>query len=230
MTDGAARLIETYGTDAMKNGPYKRLTSRDPKLFWTSGQWMTERPGGSDVGSTESVAQRDPDGGWQINGFKWFSSATDADMTMLLARVVDEKGDYTEGSRGLSLFFARIKDDHTHSKLNGVRIHRLKNKMGTKAVPTAELELDGMKAQLVRLSLFFPFPISVSFFFSPVGRRAGEGSPKYCHHPQHHPHLQCRDLMRLHEDCPSVCPGFRPEEEGSPPDSPFVGGLALTFA
>ena len=26
------------------------LTSRDPNTFWTSGQWMTEKEGGSDVG------------------------------------------------------------------------------------------------------------------------------------------------------------------------------------
>lgn len=152
MTDGAARLIEVYGDDALKANAYRRLTSRDPKQFWTSGQWMTERTGGSDVGNTETIAQKGPNGEWQVSGFKWFSSATDADMTMLLARIVDDKGNYSEGSRGLSLFFARIKDDHTHSKLNGVRIHRLKNKMGTKALPTAELELDGMKAQLVGLS------------------------------------------------------------------------------
>ena len=29
---------------------YDHLTSRDPDKFWTSGQWMTERKGGSDVG------------------------------------------------------------------------------------------------------------------------------------------------------------------------------------
>lgn len=29
---------------------FSRLTSRDPELFWTSGQWMTEKRGGSDVG------------------------------------------------------------------------------------------------------------------------------------------------------------------------------------
>ena len=30
---------------------YARLISRDPNRFWTSGQWMTERRGGSDVGA-----------------------------------------------------------------------------------------------------------------------------------------------------------------------------------
>ena len=35
---------------------YPRLITRDPKLFWTSGQWMTERPGGSDISRTETAA------------------------------------------------------------------------------------------------------------------------------------------------------------------------------
>jgi len=61
--------------------------------------------------------------------------------------VVDKNGNYTPGSKGLSLFFAQLRDEN--GKLNGVRVQRLKNKMGTKAVPTAELELNGMKAELI---------------------------------------------------------------------------------
>ena len=33
-----------------------RLTSRNPTEFWTSGQWMTERKGGSDVGKTSFLS------------------------------------------------------------------------------------------------------------------------------------------------------------------------------
>ena len=55
MTDGAAKVIREM---QQKNKPispmvkeaYDRLTSKDPKSFWTSGQWMTEKKGGSDVG------------------------------------------------------------------------------------------------------------------------------------------------------------------------------------
>lgn len=114
---------------------------------------MTERPGGSDVGRTETQAVWDEDKkAWSISGFKWFSSATDADVTMLLARTHDPNpsaapGTMKDGSRGLSLYLARVRDDQ--GKLNGVRIHRLKDKVGTKALPTAELELDGMVAQQV---------------------------------------------------------------------------------
>lgn len=54
---------------------------------------MTERPGGSDVGRTETIAElQDPSTNiWSISGFKWFSSATTADMTVLLARDVNPK-------------------------------------------------------------------------------------------------------------------------------------------
>jgi alkylation response protein AidB-like acyl-CoA dehydrogenase len=67
------------------------LTSRDPTKFWTSGQWMTERKGGSDVADgtqTEAFEQADPY--YKLYGYKWFSSATDADITITLARVCDQ--------------------------------------------------------------------------------------------------------------------------------------------
>ncbi|KAF9344859.1 hypothetical protein BGX26_003819 [Mortierella sp. AD094] len=154
MTDGCARVIEVNGTQEMKDQVYSRLTSRDPKQFITSGQWMTERPGGSDVGRTETQAVwNEENQSWSISGFKWFSSATDADVTMLLARTHDTtaaaagSSPMRDGSKGLSLYLARVRDDD--GKLNGVRIHRLKDKVGTKALPTAELELDGMVAQQV---------------------------------------------------------------------------------
>ncbi|KAJ3094480.1 hypothetical protein HDU97_008030, partial [Phlyctochytrium planicorne] len=148
MTDGAARVIELKGDSDMKNKAYKNLTSRDPKLFWTSGQWMTERPGGSDVGRTESNAYPSPNPAEvTINGFKWFSSATDSDMTLLLAREHDREGKAKEGSKGLSLFYAELRD--SKGTLNGIKIVRLKNKYGTKPLPTAELELEGMKARRV---------------------------------------------------------------------------------
>ncbi|KAF9958964.1 hypothetical protein BGZ72_010565 [Mortierella alpina] len=154
MTDGCARVIELNGTQQMKDEVFSRLTSRDPKQFITSGQWMTERPGGSDVGRTETQAVWNQElQAWSISGFKWFSSATDADVTMLLARTHDPTavaGSMREGSKGLSLYLARVRDDK--GNLNGVRIHRLKDKVGTKALPTAELELDGMIAQQVGAS------------------------------------------------------------------------------
>lgn len=179
MQDGAAALIKRHlqnpsaldaSNKAVLESAYARLTSRDPTVAWTSGQWMTERTGGSDVSGTETRARKLSEtelklesengfkaidgsalGHWSVDGFKWFSSATDADMTVLLAK--------TDASKRLSLFFAPVrrvrrtqekaqKEDHS-VEFNGVYPQRLKNKMGTKALPTAELELKGMRAYML---------------------------------------------------------------------------------
>ena len=112
---------------------------------------MTERAGGSDVQGTQTVAtwagptsETDIDsnalGPWSVSGFKWFSSATDCGCVMLLAQT----------TRGLSCFFAPTRKlVNGKEEMNGIRIQRLKNKLGTKALPTAELELKGMRAWLV---------------------------------------------------------------------------------
>jgi alkylation response protein AidB-like acyl-CoA dehydrogenase len=183
MTDGAATLLSRHlddededqsGRKKVLREAYRRLTSRDPEIAWTSGQWMTERTGGSDVSGTETVARRlapeelkieaeegreldavgMPLGPWRIDGFKWFSSATDSEMAVLLART--SKG-------GLSAFYAPMRrrsptpsgtidnlvDGDLSTELNGIRIQRLKNKLGTKSLPTAELEIKGTRAWLI---------------------------------------------------------------------------------
>lgn len=120
---------------------------------------MTERQGGSDVSMTETLATYSADsslkfkasdgnelGPWLIDGFKWFSSATDANMMVLLGRT----------EKGISTFFAPMRKTleqrdvlGNDTVLNGVHIQRLKNKLGTKALPTAELEPKGVRAWLV---------------------------------------------------------------------------------
>lgn len=142
MTDGAARAIELYGDEEMKANAFKNLTSRNPQRFWTSGQWMTERTGGSDVSDTSTVA-RSVDGEWRLFGDKWFTSATTSQMTMTLARIEGE----APGSKGLSLFYVELRDKD--GRLRNIEINRLKDKLGTKALPTAELRLNGTPARLV---------------------------------------------------------------------------------
>ncbi|XP_017269510.1 acyl-CoA dehydrogenase family member 11-like isoform X2 [Kryptolebias marmoratus] len=146
MTDGAAKVIQSLGVSPPVEEAYSRLISRQPEHFWTSGQWMTERQGGSDVGSgTETVAVPQTDGSYKLHGFKWFTSATDADMTLTLARVQDRTGATTPGSRGLSLFYAEVSRDED-GRLRGIEVQRLKEKLGTRQLPTAELLLDGLPA------------------------------------------------------------------------------------
>lgn len=101
MTDGAARtLIEHAGEDAVE--VVARLTSRDPGFAWTSGQWMTETSGGSDISRTGTIARRGGDDTWRLWGTKWFTSSTTSEMALTLAR--PEFGTPTEpGSSPLAL-------------------------------------------------------------------------------------------------------------------------------
>jgi alkylation response protein AidB-like acyl-CoA dehydrogenase len=66
---------------------------------------------------TEATCIDEDNNIWSVSGFKWFSSATDSDMTFLLARPTDATGG--SGSKGLSLFYAQMRDEQ--GKLNGVR-------------------------------------------------------------------------------------------------------------
>lgn len=148
MTDGAARLIEVHGDEYLKSRTFPRLTSRDPATFWTSGQWMTERTGGSDVGGTSTIAHAEGVGDtYHLHGTKWFTSATTSQMAMTLARIADGEGKTIEGSRGLSLFYLETRD--SEGQLNNIALHRLKDKLGTKALPTAELTMNGTVARLI---------------------------------------------------------------------------------
>lgn len=142
MTDGAAKALELYGDESLKQNAFKHLTASDPKQFWTSGQWMTERTGGSDVSGIATIAR--PEGSqFRLYGSKWFTSATTSQMAMTLARMETAP----QGSKGLSLFYLELRDKN--GQLNGIRINRLKEKLGTHALPTAELTLDGTLATLV---------------------------------------------------------------------------------
>ena len=142
MTDGAARTLLGSGNQALIDTYVPLLTSRDPKTMWTSGQWMTERTGGSDVSQSETVAKLDGDQ-WRLYGTKWFTSATTAQMALTLARPEGNP----DGSRGLALFLVELRD--ANGRLRNIAVNRLKDKLGTRKVPTAELTLDGAPATLV---------------------------------------------------------------------------------
>ncbi|KAJ5636905.1 uncharacterized protein N7484_010218 [Penicillium longicatenatum] len=160
MTSGAARLVRSQLASVPADHPfhelYARLVAREDN--WISAQWMTERPGGSDVRNSETVAVYSPlttkngrfgnieEGDYLLSGFKFFCSATDCDVVLLLAKT--ESGD-------LSLFVAPTMKTMingygtTRPVSNGIRIHRLKKKMGTHELPTAEVELQDVRAHLI---------------------------------------------------------------------------------
>lgn len=147
MTDGAARILQLHGADDVElQTAFEHLVSTDADSFWTAGQWMTERSGGSDVSATATVAVPAADGsGYQLHGDKWFTSATTAQIALTLARITD--GDGEQADKRLSLFYLRIRDDQ--NQLNHIVIHRLKDKLGTRALPTAELSMQGTQAKRI---------------------------------------------------------------------------------
>ncbi|MEM8608670.1 MAG: acyl-CoA dehydrogenase family protein [Myxococcota bacterium] len=139
MTDGAARTLLDSGHQELIDHAVSRLLSREPARMWTSGQWMTERIGGSDVSQTETVARRDGDT-WRLYGTKWFTSATTSEMAITLARPEGNP----PGGRGLAVFYLELRDDE--GRLRNIQVNRLKDKFGTRKLPTAELTLDGVPA------------------------------------------------------------------------------------
>jgi alkylation response protein AidB-like acyl-CoA dehydrogenase len=134
MTDGAARLLKRHAPD-LAAACVPRLTARENA--WTSGQWMTETTGGSDVSGVSTLARPTEDGRFTLHGVKWFTSATTADMALVLARTKGAEA----GSRGLSLFHMALRNPD--NGWNGLQVRRLKDKLGTHALPTSEIELDG---------------------------------------------------------------------------------------
>lgn len=143
MTDGAARTLLDTGNQALIDRALPHLTSRDADIFWTSGQWMTESTGGSDVGTSETVARHDVGALFRLEGRKWFTSAAASQMALTLAR---PEGN-APGGRGLALFYVETRGDD--GRLQAIRLNRLKDKLGTKKLPTAELMLEGTPATAV---------------------------------------------------------------------------------
>jgi alkylation response protein AidB-like acyl-CoA dehydrogenase len=131
MADGAAALLCRPEVDAgVRDAWLPRLVSTDPATAVTSGQWMTEAQGGSDLAGTTTVARPAAAGTWRLTGEKWFCSAIDSAMAVALARPEGAGS----GSRALAPFL--VPRDQ-----RGVRVHRLKDKLGTRALPTAEVAL-----------------------------------------------------------------------------------------
>jgi len=99
VTDSGAHALARFGDDALKARFLPNMLTSDMEKLTQSGQYITEREGGSDVGQITTEA-RFEDGQWRIYGEKWFCSNADAEVTLLLARPQGAR----EGTRGLGLF------------------------------------------------------------------------------------------------------------------------------
>ena len=113
----------------------------EQKSAATIGYFMTEKHGGSDLRANVTVARpvgkRGPGERYLVNGHKWFASVPMSDCFLTVAQ--------TAG--GVScLLVPRRRPDGT---LNGIRINRLKDKLGNKANASSEIEYHDAEAFLV---------------------------------------------------------------------------------
>ncbi|TCH98339.1 DNA alkylation response protein [Roseococcus sp. SYP-B2431] len=139
LTDCTSDLIARYGSEELKARYLDRLWTQDMDRLLYGAQFMTEKIGGSDAGSAELVAVRDGEH-WRLYGEKWFCSNADGDVCVLLARPEGA----VAGSRGLGLFLLpRTLPDGSR---NSYRIVRLKDKLGSRSMPSGEIVFDGAVA------------------------------------------------------------------------------------
>ncbi len=138
LTGAVAYVLATHAPDAVRQRYLYDLIRMDG-LAKTGGTWATEQHGGSDVGATttRAVPVRDQ---FALHGLKWFTSNANSGLALATARPADAP----EGSAGLGLYLVPSHLDHGHP--NHYRVRRLKDKIGTKGLPTGEIELLGAEA------------------------------------------------------------------------------------
>jgi len=142
VTDGCAKLLNNFGNEALKAKYLDGLTQTDMSKLTQGGQFMTEKEGGSDVGTLTTSAVQEGDH-WRLYGEKWFCSNADAEVVMLLAR----PNGAGPGTSGVGLFLMpRRLDDGSQ---NHYRIVRLKDKLGTRSMASGEIKLEGAIAYAV---------------------------------------------------------------------------------
>lgn len=139
-TAGIIKSLQALGTPELKARYLPRLLSRVYAERYDGAQFLTEVQGGSDVGLNAVRAERAEDGTWRIHGEKWFCSNADADLILMTARHDEAVG----GTRGLGLFLVpRLLED---GSVNAFRIRRLKDKLGTRSMPSGEMDFEGARA------------------------------------------------------------------------------------
>jgi acyl-CoA dehydrogenase len=137
-TAGLVRALEREASPELRAEFLPRLLEDNYDRAQRGAQFLTERHGGSDVGANR--VQAVPDGeAWRLSGEKWFCSVADADQFVVTARPRAAP----EGTRGIGCFLVPRRVD---GAVNGFRIRRLKDKLGTRALATGEIEFEGALA------------------------------------------------------------------------------------
>jgi putative acyl-CoA dehydrogenase len=123
---------------ALRDGNPELAAEWEPRLSLANyehgalaGMAMTERQGGSDVRANITRADDAGGGWWELNGHKWFCSYPPCDVFLVLA----------QAPAGLSCFLVE--------RGPGMEFQRLKDKLGTRSLPSSEVEFRGARARPV---------------------------------------------------------------------------------
>ncbi|MBL4659971.1 MAG: acyl-CoA dehydrogenase family protein [Alcanivoracaceae bacterium] len=139
-TAGVIRVLKKVADFPDKAQLLKKLTTQSFTENFTGAQFITEVQGGSDVSINTCIAEQSQDGCWLISGEKWFCSNANADLILMTARFNSEES----STKGLGLFLLkRVKDD---GQPNHISIRRLKEKLGTRAMASAEMDFQKAEA------------------------------------------------------------------------------------
>ena len=143
MTHPTAYVLDRLAPQAVKDKYLPEILRTDGKTA-ICGTWATERHSGSDIGGTVTTALRQDDGSYRLQGHNWFTSAFGFRkfMGIKTARVVGAPA----GGKGLGLYLVPSHIDDDWVVANNLDITHLKRKLGTRALPTVEVDLQGALA------------------------------------------------------------------------------------
>src|SRR5215510_9860913 len=177
--------LKKYGSPELQKRFLPHLLRRDG-TNWQGATWMTEIKGGSDLGANvETIARSEPpavaggpmpapDSLWLLTGDKYFASNVGAELAIVAARPEGAP----PGPKGLALFLVPRHRSEPPAVAGGPPelnyfIRRLKNKIGTRSVPTGEVELRDSEAYLLGQPESGIYLILESLNLSRVGNIAG---------------------------------------------------------
>ena len=138
LTGAVAYVLGSHAPEVVRQGYLYDVVRMDGHAK-TGGTWATEQHGGSDVGATTTVAVAKGDH-FVLHGLKWFASNANSGLALATARPEGA----APGSAGLALYL--VPSHLEDGRPNHFRIRKLKDKLGTKGLPTGEIELLGAEA------------------------------------------------------------------------------------
>jgi acyl-CoA dehydrogenase len=143
LTMATAYLLEHFADEDLKKKYLPHVISTGEVELYEGATFLTERQGGSDVGANAVRAVPCGDH-YKLYGEKYFASnAGRCGVATVLARIDGSE----PGTKGLSLFLVPWRNED--GTLNGIQIRRLKDKLGVRAVPSAEVVFEGAKAYVI---------------------------------------------------------------------------------